>query len=140
MDSAKTVSVIIRTLNEERWILSCLSSVFNQSFNNIEVLRVDNQSKDKTIKKASVFDIKVLTIEEYKPGKALNLGVRESKGDIIVCLSGHCIPTENSWLENLVRNLDNPEIAGVYGRQEALSFSADEDKRDLKFIKNNTLL
>ena len=49
-------------------------------------------------------------------------------------MAGHCIPTTNTWLENLIRDLDTPEIAGVYGRQEALSFSADEDKRDLSMV------
>ena len=130
----KKASIIIRTLNEERWISSCLKSVFSQSYNNIEVLLVDNQSKDKTIQKASVFDIKVLTVESYLPGKAINIGIAESSGDIIVCLSGHCLPTSDNWLRNLIRNLDNPNIAGVYGRQEALSFSADEDKRDLSMV------
>ena len=31
-------SIIIRTKNEERWISSCLSEVFNQKYNKIEVI------------------------------------------------------------------------------------------------------
>ena len=45
------VSIIIRTKNEERWISSCLQSVFNQTHKNIEVIIVDNLSTDMTVKK-----------------------------------------------------------------------------------------
>ena len=34
----KLVSIIIRTKNEERWISSCLRSVFRQNYKNIEVI------------------------------------------------------------------------------------------------------
>ena len=47
-----TVSIIIRTKNEERWITSCLQSIFKQSFKNFEIIIVDNQSNDKTLEKA----------------------------------------------------------------------------------------
>lgn len=127
----KKASIIIRTYNEERWISSCLQGVFNQDYRNFEVILVDNQSSDNTVKKAKAFDVKVISIEEYLPGIAINLGVNNSTGDILICLSGHCIPTNKRWLSNLIRNLVDPNVAGVYGRQEPLSFSSDSDKRDL---------
>jgi len=47
-------------------------------------------------------------------------------------LSGHCIPVNNFWLESLVNAIDeNDNYAGVYGRQEPMSFSTSSDKRDL---------
>lgn len=125
------VSIIIRTHNEERWISLCLKAVFNQDYKDFEVIIVDNNSTDRTLAKAGAFDVKVLKIDEYLPGKALNLGISSSKGDFICCLSGHCIPVTNQWLSNLIRNFDNKEIAGVYGRQEPMAFSSDFDKRDL---------
>ena len=67
-----TVSIIIRTKNEERWITSCLQSIFKQSFKNFEIIIVDNQSNDKTLEKAKKFKIsKILHIKDYLPGKAL---------------------------------------------------------------------
>tara|TARA_Y100001968_G_scaffold324466_1_gene363839 strand:+ start:976 stop:2367 length:1392 start_codon:yes stop_codon:yes gene_type:complete len=127
----KLVSIIIRTKNEERWIGSCLEAVFNQSYTNIEVILVDNCSTDKTIKRALNYNIKVVTITEFLPGKAINQGIRESKGDIIICLSGHCIPTSSNWLKSLISDLEDESVAGIYGRQEPLSFTSDLDKRDL---------
>jgi CMP-N-acetylneuraminic acid synthetase len=125
------VSIIIRTQNEERWISLCLKAVFSQDYKDFEVILVDNKSSDKTIAKANAFNIKVLNIDEYKPGKALNLGISVSQGEFICCLSGHCIPVNDKWLSNLVRNFTSKEIAGVYGRQEPMSFTSEFDKRDL---------
>ncbi|MFH0876438.1 MAG: glycosyltransferase [archaeon] len=42
------VSVIVTTKNEERNIARCLVSVKNQSYPNIEIIVVDNNSSDKT--------------------------------------------------------------------------------------------
>ncbi len=125
------VSIIIRTKNEEKWISSCLRSVFNQTHKNIEVIIVDNLSTDLTVKKAKEFAVKVITIKDFLPGKSINDGIKVSKGEYIVCLSGHCVPTNENWLINLIKDLKNKKIAGVYGRQQPFSYSSDLDKRDL---------
>ena len=129
------VSIIIRTKNEERWITANLEAVFGQDYKDFEVIIVDNNSTDKTIEKALKFNIaKVVTCKDYRPGIALNMGIREAKGEFIICLSGHCIPVDNKWLSNLLRNVDDVEVAGVYGRQEPLAYTSDSDKRDLSVI------
>jgi len=129
------ISIIIRTKNEERWITPCLMGVFKQDYKDFEVILVDNESTDKTIEKALQFNItKVITCEDFRPGLALNMGIRESKGEYIVCLSGHCIPVNEKWLSNLIENFNDEEVAGAYGRQEPLAFTSDSDKRDLSII------
>jgi rhamnosyltransferase len=125
------VSLIIRTYNEERWITSCLNAVFNQTYKNIEVVIVDNLSTDQTLNRAKNFPVNTINIVNFLPGKAINEGIRISKGEIIVCISGHCVPVNNQWLEKLIKDLTDPSVAGVYGRQEPLSYSSDLDKRDL---------
>ena len=128
------VSLIIRTKNEEKWIGHCLRAVTGQDYKNIEIVLVDNESTDQTVAVAKQFNVKVVSISKFKPGAAINLGINESSGEYLVCLSGHCIPTDNRWLSNLVQDLDNREVAGVYGRQEPLSFTSDIDKRDLLMV------
>jgi rhamnosyltransferase len=124
-------SILIRTRNEERWISACLDSVFRQDYRNFEVIVVDNHSTDHTVEKAKLYDVTVINVDDYLPGKAINIGVRASTGDILVCLSGHCIPAESSWLRTLISNLEDADVAGVYGRQQPMSFSQPFDKRDL---------
>ena len=125
------VSIIIRTKNEERWITSCLNAVFDQSYNKIEVIIVDNMSNDTTLKRIKSYPVKLIKIKNFFPGKALNDGIKSAKGDIIVCLSGHCIPVNKYWLKNIINELKDNTVAGVYGRQQPLAYSSDKDKRDL---------
>ena len=125
------VSIIIRVKNEEKWITHCLDSISKQDYKNFEIIIVDNESTDRTISKAKKYDVKVTNIEKFLPGKAINLGIKKSKGEVLVILSGHCIPVDKYWLTNLVRNLKDPDVAGVYGRQQPLSFTSALDKRDL---------
>ncbi len=130
------VSIIIRTKNEERWINLCLKKIFSQSFSDFEVILVDNNSSDRTIEKAKEYKIaKILKIKKFKPGKALNLGIKKSKGKFIVCLSAHCIPVSKLWLKILVTTIkENKNYAGVYGRQEPMHFSKPSDIRDLLIV------
>jgi rhamnosyltransferase len=125
------VSIIVRTKNEEKWISSCLRAVFKQEYKNLEVIIVDNKSTDRTVIKAQAFPVKLVTIKDFFPGKAINDGIRASSGEYIVCLSGHCVPVNDQWLGNLIKDLSNLNVAGVYGKQEPLSFTSDLDKRDL---------
>lgn len=125
------VSIIIRTKNEERWIGRCLRMVWQQDFRDFEVVVVDNRSSDHTVAVARKHPVKLIRISEYRPGDALNAGIRASKGEFIVCLSAHCIPQRKDWLSTLLRNMGNPEVAGVYGRQLPMAYSTPADKRDL---------
>jgi len=127
------VSIIVRTYNEERWIAHCLEAIFNQEFDDFEVVIVDNHSTDHTVEVAKRYPIdSVIYIDKFTPGKAINDGIRNSKGEYIACISAHCIPRDNQWLNCLYNSFkDNQNIAGVYGRQLPLSYTSDLDKRDL---------
>ena len=91
---------------------------------------VDNNSSDHTLSIASRFPIeKIIDINKFFPGKALNDGIRVSSGDFIVCLSAHCIPQKSDWLQTMLNNFKNKDnIAGVYGRQLPLSYTDPVDK------------
>lgn len=127
------ISIIIRSKNEERWIRQCLKRVQSQTIKDIEIVLVDNQSTDRTVERArqTYPEIKIVTVSEYKPGAAINAGIRVSQGECIAILSAHCLPVAETWLETLVADCRDDSVAGVYGRQVPTSYSSAQDKRDL---------
>lgn len=127
------ISIIIRTKNEEDWLSHCLDMVYKQDFQDFEVILVDNNSSDHTVDIAKRYPLsKIINIKDFLPGLALNMGIRKSSGEYIVCLSAHCVPKNTDWLTKLFDNFsDNPNLAGVYGRQLPVSFTDSIDKRDL---------
>lgn len=132
------VSIIIRTKNEDFWIGKCLNEIFNQQYKNFEVILVDNNSKDKTISivKKNFPSVKIINYKSkiFLPGKALNLGIKKGKGSLIAMISGHCIPKNDKWLTNLVKNFKNSNVIGCYGRQEPSDISEPNDVRDLTYL------
>ena len=132
------VSIIIRTKNEGFWIGKCLHAIENQLYQNFEIIVVDNNSTDKTLAiiKKNFPRVKIVQYKSNKffPGRSLNLGISKSKGNYIVMISGHCIPKNNKWLGNFVRNLKSKNIAGCYGKQEPLDISNPHDVRDMYYL------
>lgn len=130
------VSIIVRTKNEERWIGHCLEMIYKQDYKDFEVILVDNNSTDHTVEIAKRHPLaSIIMIDKFLPGKALNDGIRASKGKYIICISAHCVPKNTSWISTLLSNFENdPKLAGVYGRQLPTSFTEDCDKRDLLIV------
>lgn len=129
----KKVSVVIRTRNEAGWIWKCLLGISRQTLQPHEIVLVDNASSDKTLDVARQFPLsKILNIDEYSPGRALNLGISHTSGEFVALISAHCVPTTDRWLENLVKSLSEDESLGAcYGRQVPLPFTHPADKADL---------
>ena len=91
------ISVIVRTKNGERWMRPCLEGIMRQKVDlPVEVVLVDNNSTDQTVARAQSIcpSLKLVTIDQFLPGLALNMGIRASNGDYIVCVSAHCPPVD----------------------------------------------
>ena len=99
------ISIIIRTKNEEDWIQHCLEMVFKQDYRDFEVILVDNNSSDQTVSVAKRYPLaKIIYIDVFMPGDALNQGIRASVGEYIVCLSAHCVPKERKGIEPFINH------------------------------------
>lgn len=133
-----TVSIVIRTKNEAKWIWKTLQAIKSQSIIPEEIVVIDNLSEDSTITLAKEFGAtKIVDIEDYSPGRALNLGMDQTTSEFVVFLSAHCVPCDESWLEKLISPFRNYQIAATYGRQLPLPFSSDTDKSDLYTVFRN---
>ena len=72
------------------------------------------------------FDIRVIKIDDYTPGKSLNLGVKYAKYDTILIQSAHTV-IDNINHEALAKNLEN--YAAVFGNQTPIYLGKRITKR-----------
>lgn len=117
---APTVSVVIRTRNEEEHLPRLLEAVAEQSHPATEVLLVDSGSTDQTVPLARKHGARVIEIAPatFTFGRALNVGFREAAGAVVVAASAHVYPQRPDWIERLVQPLaEDPKVALSYGRQ-----------------------
>ncbi len=113
-------SIIIRTLNEARYLPNLLEAIDAQrSEFRSEVIVVDSGSTDGTLEIAIAHGCRILTIakEDFSFGRSLNLGCHAAFGHFLVIISGHCVPCHGSWLQRLLAPLAAGEVAYAYGRQ-----------------------
>lgn len=114
-------SIIIRTLNESRYLEQLLGAVEQQDYGDalVEKIVVDSGSTDSTLDIANRYGCGIHRIdrEVFSFGGSLNLGCANAKGDILVFISGHCVPTGRLWLKSLTEPFSDATVAVTYGRQ-----------------------
>lgn len=113
-------SIIIPTLNEEKYLPILLEDLANQTYKNFEIIIVDAQSTDKTVRVAESFEKKlplnILISKVKNPGLQRNLGAKMSK---------------NEWL--LFVDADNQLDADILSK-----ISKKLTKNDLDFFSAHT--
>lgn len=114
-------SIVIRTLNEAEYLDDLLIMVGRQQTSGFthEVVLVDSGSTDDTVEIAKRHGCRITTIskQEFSFGRSLNRGCDFAKGDILVFISGHCIPENEHWLQSLCQPLIDGQVSYSYGRQ-----------------------
>lgn len=129
------ISVVIRTYNEERHLRELLTGIGNQLVSGyaVETVIVDSGSTDGTLKIAREFNVRIVPIrkEDFSFGRSLNVGCSAATGDVLVFVSGHCVPATQDWLDKLVRPLTEQDgsIAYVYGGQRGDERSRFSEKQ-----------
>lgn len=80
----KKISVIIPTLNEEKYVVSTLRSLAEQTYKDFELIVKDGLSTDNTVDIANEFADFVVSKKDRSIGDARNQGARYAKGDVLV--------------------------------------------------------
>ena len=86
-----SISVILPVFNEERYIRDAVSSVLNQSFEDFELIIVDDGSTDDTPEIINSFTddrIKVISQKNQGPGASRNSALEVASGDYVMFLDG----------------------------------------------------
>lgn len=110
------VSIIIPARNEEKYISKCLDSVLQQSYSQdlIEIIVIDGMSTDNTESIVRQYmekykNIKLLFNERSVTPVSMNIGIKNSTGDITIIFGAHSFMDEH-FVKNNVRNLLNNNV------------------------------
>jgi len=113
----QSVSVNVLAYNGEKIIESCLKSVLEQIYSNLEILVIDNASTDKTIEK--IKNVNIRTIENKKNigfAAGHNIGIRESRREYILCLNQDVV-LDKDFIKYAVEAMEKDDkIGSVQGK------------------------
>jgi len=119
--TSQTVSVIVPCYNEQEVILHSLKGIINQTYKNIEILVIDDGSKDRTYALAKVFEfddglrsLKVFSKPNAGKSRALNFGIQKAEGNLICCVDADS-KLDPVAIELMVQHFRDPQIAAVAG-------------------------
>ena len=140
------ITIICTAYNHEKFIVQALNSIFNQSYKNIELIIVDNGSKDNTVK----------TIENWLKDKRnikfikndTNLGITKSfnqaskfsKGVYLMDLSADDIVLPNG-IELLINFANkNPQASIVFGNANHIDEEGKFTETYFKLDENQDII
>ena len=111
-------SIIIATSNSEATISECLQSIKKQTYQNFEIIVIDNCSRDRTIKIIKEFNFKKIKIIIEKDNgiyDAVNKGIKNANGKIISILHSDDFYYNNKVLHKLNTLFSKYRTEIIYG-------------------------
>lgn len=118
------VAIIIPNWNTQKWLTGCLDGLKAQSFQDFQVLVVDNGSTDDSVNflQTNYPNIEIFSFEENKGfSPAVNAGIRHTESEYVVLLNVDTVP-QPDWLKNLVEVIETSpsDVGGVASKMLSL--------------------
>lgn len=148
----KLISVVIPAYNSALYIKEAVDSVINQTYQDCEIIIIDDGSTDDTRNILDSYikngDLKYFYINNSGPAAARNFGIGKSQGEFIAFLDADDIWLPNK-LERQIPLFDDPGVSLVYSDMEFFGDSFDfmfhsemtqsfyRGKRVRELIRNN---
>lgn len=127
------VSIIIVNWNARQYLKGCIESLENQTYKDFEIILVDNDSSDDSVKFVEEIFPRVQIIKNKSNmgfAEGNNIGIRNSKGFLIALFNPDAVADKN-WLLNLVSVLQSSDnIAAVSGK---IFYLGDQFGKDAVF-------
>ncbi|MDA8630432.1 glycosyltransferase [Flavobacteriaceae bacterium] len=103
MQTKGLVSVIINCRNSEKFLNQCINSVVNQTYKNLQIIIVDNQSEDNTKEIINSYHDNRInyfnTLSNLSLGAARNFAIEKTNGEFIAF-----VDSDDFWEENKIEN------------------------------------
>ena len=114
-------SIIILTKNAGKEFEQTLKMIFNQKYDDFDVLIIDSGSTDETLEISKRYPTKITSIkpEEFHHSGTRNFAASMAQGKYLVFITQDALPVGDNWLSSLLSPFSDSDVAGVYGRQIA---------------------
>jgi glycosyltransferase involved in cell wall biosynthesis len=119
-----SISIVIPTLNSEKYLAECLASVRNQDYpkDRIEVVLVDAGSRDATLSIAEQFDVDRVLENPLKTGEAGKaVGIHAAQRDLVLMIDSDNVLVGHDWLRRMIAPFEDPDVIS----SEALRWDYD---------------
>lgn len=149
-DQMPLVSIVVPIYNCEKYIEDCIRSLLNQTYDNLQIVLVDDGSKDQTYQLCSCFiDKRILLLHKENGGasSARNYGMRYAQGEYLLFADSDDY-LENDAVRTLVELCEAEKADLIYF--EAENYTDDEtlqikkeglsQKRDYPVLSGNELI
>lgn len=138
------ISIIVPIFNVEKYLKDCIESIVNQTYNNLEIILIDDGSTDNSSKICQDYadiDIRILVVRIENRGLSVarNTGLKNATGDYIMFLDGDDFITLNA-IEDIVNILKTDiDIDIITGKMFAY-YDKSNIKREEFIIDENNLI
>jgi rhamnosyltransferase len=105
-----SASVVIRVRDEAARLERLLGVLAGR-----EVIVVDSGSGDGSQDVARRHGAKLLEIDDFTFGRALNVGAAAAGGEVVIALSADALPSGASWVDEVAARFADPAVACVFG-------------------------
>jgi glycosyltransferase involved in cell wall biosynthesis len=108
MTSKPKISVVICAYNAASCIQGIFDSLKNQTFTDFEIVVANDGSTDNTADIGKAAGARVIDMEHRGLSAARNVGINNSKADIVAIIDADCHASQN-WLEEIHKEIESGE-------------------------------
>lgn len=127
------ISIVVPVKNVAITVRDLLDSLMELEYPNdrVEIIVVDGASIDGTREIVAEYPVKIIDQTGRGLNAARNLGVEQSKGEIVAFTDGDCV-VPSDWARKIAKNFEDPAVSFVggtlegYDKTEPLSIYLDE--------------
>lgn len=135
------VSVLVPSYNSSQFIKSCLQSLVNQSYKNIEIIVIDKNSTDDSVKIANKFTDKVYSFGPERAAQ-VNFGGKKAQGKYLYRVDSDFV-LEKDVIKECVEKAESESLDGIAVHNtsaEGLGFWADVRKFERNTYRDDYLI